>query len=136
MQYNGYRDYVEEAARRLGRPDLAGNAARQPAFRNLDNQASQAARPDAADRKAILLGALSHRDALHVAALAADRIVDAIAGAHDIEVPRSIAADARAERDALAARVAELEAQLAAPDPTPEPGPAEGEKPAARKKAR
>lgn len=73
--FGGKTAYLEAAARKRGRPELARAAGRQPALIDLANLCAQASRADAEHVETILAKAAEFREQLAVAFRAADAMI-------------------------------------------------------------
>jgi hypothetical protein len=96
--FRGFPEFVEAAAGKAGRPDLAGPATRVEALAALANLCSQAieAEPDRA--ACILVRAAEFREQLRIAFEAAEAMLSAVAGACETEDPAGPPTQARSRR--------------------------------------
>lgn len=80
QEFAGFPEFLELAAERIGRPDLAGPAARISALAAMSNLCGQAVQSDGEHRRSIVAKAMEFRDQLRAASLAADLMIEALAG--------------------------------------------------------
>src|SRR5690606_21953216 len=81
FHFRGAPEYVDAAAERAGRPDLAGHARRIAPLAALATLCAQAVESEGARAVTILRQAAEFRDQLRIASEAADAMLSAVAGA-------------------------------------------------------
>jgi hypothetical protein len=96
--FRGFPEFVEAAADRAGRPDLAGPARRVEALAALANLCSQAIEADPDRAACILVRAAEFREQLRIAFEAAEEMLSAVAGACQTEPPDGPPTQSRSRR--------------------------------------
>ncbi|QDV38276.1 hypothetical protein [Tautonia plasticadhaerens] len=108
--FRGFPEYVDAAAGRVGRPDLAGPARRVEALAALSNLCSQAIEADPERVASILDRAAEIRDHLRIASEAADGMLSDVFGARDAGPPAGPPKRARSDRRSKAQGPGPIEA--------------------------